>query len=101
MTPADARFIRHVHLTLRTASLERCYYLAQQLAVELRARHCPAALEGAALELALLVDLETQRRTTTAAIYSADCSELADELRVRGELLDMTRDEPRPPAEQS
>lgn len=62
MTPADARFIRDVKLTLQVASLERLYYLAQSIHHELVCRQLRSRCEAAALELALLGDADLLRR---------------------------------------
>lgn len=72
MTPADARFIGDVRRVLHAASLERLYYLVQSIHHELVARDLPCRTEAAALELALLVDVDGLRR----AIYSTDCSDV-------------------------
>lgn len=69
MNRADARFIGDVRQVLRSAPLERLYYLAQTIHHELVARDLGARCEAAALELALLADVDVLRRS----IYSSDC----------------------------
>jgi len=74
MTNGDARYIADTRRHFSTATLERLYYVAQQLHFELTRRQLGCRLEAAALELALLVEADAAKR----ASYSVDCSTPAE-----------------------
>jgi len=71
MRRSTVRLAQNVRAWFGTASLEELYVLARELRVDLERRGLAARPEAAALELALMVELDALERR----IYSADCSE--------------------------